>query len=229
MSNKIKSFITGTVMSLSRLNQLKGRDNDLLSVEDDTFQEQKIRKQEINIISEKRFYDLLDAADRFHKNKNVERFQQILENRGISNDFISFKNQTYEPPMHEQLSGVGEYTYKFKTDNDICKYSSDVHIKNENGVLTLSFLINLQQYPIVRKIGYDLKNLTAFALNENAKVYAYEITNFIGIVRPNENEIYIVFEGRCELNGEYVREMSTQDRTMKKDDLIDPKTYFLHK
>lgn len=214
-------------MSLSRLNQVKQRDSFIEDIEEDTHQEQKVKKQEIKIVSEKRFYELLNAADEAHKLRYEERTAQILESRGIEGKFLSFKNITYQPPLHEQLSGNNQPTYKFKTDNDICKYSTNVHIKEEDGVLTLSFLINLLEHPIVRKIANDLSNLTAFAINENAKIYAYEVISFRGIIRPNENEIYVVFESECKINGEYVRELSSQNRTMYKNDLIDPKTFKL--
>lgn len=227
MSNIIKSFITGAAMSLSRLNQVKQRDKFLEDNENEVAQEQQVRKQEIKIISEKRFYDLLNAAEEMDKMRRAERTAQILESRGIKEDFLSFRNQSYQPFLHEQLGGVTQLTYKFKTDNDICKYSSDVHIKEEDGVLTVSFLINLQEHPIVRRIANDLQNLTAFAINENAKIYAYEVKSFHGIIRPNESEIYLVFEAECKMNGEYVRELSSESRTMTKNDLIDPKTFIL--
>lgn len=214
-------------MSLSRLNQVKQRDSFIEDIEEDTHQEQKVKKQEIKIVSEKRFYELLNAADEASRLRHSERTAQLLESRGIEGDFLSFKNITYQPPLHEQLSGNNQPTYKFKTDNDICKYSTNVHIKEEDGVLTLSFLINLLEHPIVRKIANDLSNLTAFAINENAKIYAYEVISFRGIIRPNENEIYVVFESECKINGEYVRELSSQSRTMHKNDLIDPKTFKL--
>lgn len=227
MSNIIKSFLAGTVMSLSRLNQLQQRNTSVDDTNDDTHQEQKVKKQEINIISEQRFYQLLNAAEDVSKLRHAERTAHLLESRGIDSNFLSFKNITFPPPVHEQLSGNFENTYKFKTDNDICKYSSNVHIKEEDGILTLNFLINLLEHPIVRRIANDLSNLTAFAINENAKIYAYEVTTFRGIIRPNDNEIYVVFNAECKMNGEYVREFSTQSRTMYKDDLIDPRTFKL--
>lgn len=227
MSNIVKSFLAGAVMSLSRLNQVKQRDNFIDDDENEFAQEQQVRKQEIKIISESRFYELLNAAEDASKLRNAERTAQILKSRGIDGDFLSFKNVTYAPPLHEQLSGNMNYTYKFKTDNDICKYSSDVHIREEDGVLTLSFLINLLEHPVVRKIANNLSNLTALAINENARIYAYEVKSFRGIIRPNDNEIYVVFDAECKMNGEYVRELSNESRMMHKNDLIDPRTYKL--
>lgn len=227
MSNIIKSFLAGAVMSLSRLNQVKQRDNFIDDDENEIAQEQQVRKQEIKIISESRFYELLNAAEDASKLRNAERTAQILKSRGIDGDFLSFKNVTYAPPLHEQLSGNMNYTYKFKTDNDICKYSSDVHVREEDGVLTLSFLINLLEHPVVRKIANNLSNLTALAINENARIYAYEVKSFRGIIRPNDNEIYVVFDAECKMNGEYVRELSNESRMMHKNDLIDQRTYKL--
>ncbi len=227
MSNIVKSFLAGAVMSLSRLNQVKQRDNFIDDDENEFAQEQQVRKQEIKIISESRFYELLNAAEDASKLRNAERTAQILKSRGIDGDFLSFKNVTYLPPLHEQLSGNMNYTYKFKTDNDICKYSSDVHVREEDGVLTLSFLINLLEHPVVRKIANNLSNLTALAINENARIYAYEVKSFRGIIRPNDNEIYVVFDAECKMNGEYVRELSNESRMMHKNDLIDPRTYKL--
>jgi hypothetical protein len=227
MSNIVKSFLAGAVMSLSRLNQVKQRDNFIDDDENEFAQEQQVRKQEIKIISESRFYELLNAAENASKLRHSERTAQILKSRGIDGDFLSFKNITYGPPLHEQLSGNMNFTYKFKTDNDICKYSSDVHIKEQDGVLTLSFLINLLEHPIVRKIASNLSNLTALAINDNARIYAYEVKSFRGIIRPNDNEIYVVFDAECKMNGEYVRELSNESRMMHKNDLIDPRTYKL--
>jgi hypothetical protein len=225
MSNIIKSFITGTIMSLSRINHLKDRESYLDDIDNDITQEQQVRKQEIKLLSEKRFYDILDRSDNILRNKNSERTEKMLESRGITENFLSFKNHRYDPPLHEQLSGNVEPTYKFKTDNDICKYVSDVHIKNDGNKLTLNFLINLEQQQFFRRKVPSLKNLTALAINENAKIYAYDIIAFDGIITPTPHEIFLVFEAKCVINGEYVRDLSNENRTTHKDDLIDPKTY----
>jgi len=228
MPNIIKNFITSAAISLSRINDLKGRDSFVVDDEDDTHQEQQVRKQEINIISEKRFYDLLNKADEYHKNKYSLRTQSILESRGINEDFLSFNNFTYEPPLHEQMAGnTSPIEYKFKTDNDICKYASSVHIKEYDNKTTLNFLINVQEHPRIKTMAEELRNLTAFAINHNGKIFAYEVIKFEGIISPNPHEIFLVFESKCVMNGEYGRELSNESRTMYKDDLIDPKTFKL--
>ena len=102
MSNIFRSVITGTVMSLSRLNQLKQRDSFLGDDEDDIVHEQQVKKQEIKIVSEKRFYELLNAAEEAHKLKNAERTASLLESRGINENFLSFRNEKFYPPVHEQ-------------------------------------------------------------------------------------------------------------------------------
>jgi len=227
MSNIIKSLITGAVMSLSKLNQVKDRESFIDDVEDDVSQEQQVRKQEIKLISEKRFYDILEKTDDVFKQRNAERTKNMLEKRGITENFISFRNIKYDSPLHEQLSGNVEPSYKFKTDNDICKYVSDVHIKNDGNKLTLNFLINLEEHQYIRKKAESLKNLTALAINDNAKIYAYDVIAFEGIINPNPHEIFLVFEAKCVMNGEYVRELSNEGKTTYKDDLIDPKTFKL--
>jgi hypothetical protein len=227
MSNLIKSLITGAVMSLSKLNQVKDKESFIDDTENDVSQEQQVRKQEIKLISEKRFYDILEKTDDIFKQRNAERTAAMLEARNITEDFLSFRNYTYSSPMHEQLSGNDNSIYKFKTDNDICKYASDVHIKENDGKLTLNFLINLYEHPIVTSNADGLTNLTAFAVNHNARVYAYDIIAFNGIIRPNPYEIFVVFEAKCVMNGEYARELSNEGKTTHKDDLIDPKTFKL--
>lgn len=228
MSNIVKSFLAGAVMSLSRLNQVKDRDAYLESIDEGMMQEEQVRKQEINILSEKRFYDLLNKAEQIHKSKISENVENKLKSRGIEENFLSFKNFKYEAPLHEQLGGsITPPLYKFKTDNDICKYASDVHIKQTNDKLTLNFLVNLNEHPIVQGIAYNLVNLTAFAINENGKIYAYDVTNFEGIIKPTPFEIFLVFEAKCVMNGEYNRELSSETKKMTKDDLIDPKIFKL--
>lgn len=227
MSNIVKNFIAGAVMSLSKLNQLKDRESFIDDVENDVSQEQQVRKQEINLISEKRFYEILEKTDNIFKLRNAERTEKMLKARGINENFLSFKNYKYEPPLHEQLSSNVEPTYKFKTDNDICKYVSDVHIKDDGNKLTLNFLLNLEQHQFIRKKMESLKNLSALAINVDAKIYAYDVIAFEGIISPNPHEIFLVFEAKCVMNGEYARNLSDESKTTHKNDLIDPKTYKL--
>ncbi len=225
MLDNIKGLLAGAMMSLSKLNQVKENETYVNHLDDESVQEQKVRKQEINLISRKRFYDILNKLEEGARERNKEKYEFMLEQRGINEDFLSFKNIKFAPPLHEQLGGNMDYTYKFKTDNDICKYSSDVHIKEVDGKLTLNFLINLLEHPRVRKIAYELNNLTAFALNHNGKVYAYEVLNFEGIIQPNDSEIFVVFESNCIMNGVYPDSITDEYRTTSKNDLIDPKNY----
>lgn len=225
MLDNIKGLLAGAMMSLSKLNQVKENETYVNHLDDESVQEQKVRKQEINLLSKKRFYDIMNLMDESDRRRNQLKYESMLEQRGIQENFLSFKNQKFEPSLHEQMGGNDEPTYKFKTDNDICKYTSDVHIKEVDGKLTLNFLINLLEHPRVRKIAYDLQNLTAFALNHNGKVYAYEVVNFEGIIRPNDNEIFVVFESKCIMDGVYPDSVTDEYRTTNKNDLIDPKTY----
>jgi hypothetical protein len=228
MSNIITNFIAGALMSLSKINQVKDKETLTDDVENEIVQEQKVHKQEIKLISQKKFYEILNRSEEIGRLRNSKRTEKILEARGITSiDFISFKNETFEPSLHEQLTGNIEPTYKFKTDNNICKYASDVHIKEEENKLTLNFLINIEQHPFIGKNSNSLTNLTAFAINHNAKIYAYEIIKFEGVIKRNPFEIFLVFEAKCVVNGEYARELSNESRTIGKDDIIDPKTFRL--
>lgn len=227
MLNSIKGLVAGAMMSLSKLNQVKENETYVNHLEDETIQEQKVRKQEINVISKKRFYDILNKLEERDRERNKEKYEFMLKQRGINEDFLSFKNIKFAPPLHEQLAGNMDYTYIFKTDNDMYKYASDVHVKDTDGKLTLSFLINLFEHPEIRTIAEDLKNLTAFALNHNGKVYAYDVINFEGIITPNTHEIFMIFESKCIMNGVYPDSVTDEYRTTSKDDLIDPKTYKL--
>lgn len=227
MLSNIKVFLASAIMSMTKLNQIKERESSLINNENDNVQEQKVKKQEINLISEQKFYDTLNYFDDYYKLKNTDKTANILKKRGIEKDFISFRNTIYEPTIYEQLNGNKTNNYKLQTDNDINKYTSDVHIKEIDGKLTLNFLINLQEHPIVRTIVESLKNLKVLLIKHNAKVYEYDVVDFVGVINPNPYEIFIVFEAICKINGKYHRELSNESKTINKKDLINPKNYKL--
>lgn len=225
MLNKIKGLVAASYMSLQKINDVQ--DTQKTTKDDNIVQEQQTRKQEINLLSQKRFYDILNRVDDMHRKKYEYHSKTILESRGINENFLSFKNQTYYPSAHEELMDTGVKTYKFRTNNRLNEFASDVHIKEQNGVLTLNFLINIVEYPEFKMIRDNLVNLNHFSISHYAKVYHYEIVKFLGFIAPNPYEIFVVFEANNIINGEYQKELDDTSQRTHKNNLIDPKTYII--
>lgn len=223
MLEKWKGFVAASVMSMQKLNDVF--DNQKTTKDENIVQEEQVKKQEINLISQKRFYDLLNKADDIMNKKHEYHNQKILEGRGINEDFKSFKNIIYYPSVHEEIMGLTQLKYKFQTNNKLNEYASDVHVKNQSGMLTLNFLINLNENPSFKIHKDELINLEYFKIQHYAKLYHFNILRFLGVITPNPFEIFMVFEAESVLNGEYSRELSDMQQKTTKSELIDPKIF----
>lgn len=225
MINILKQIVAGTYMSLQRVNDVI--DTKKTTSDDNTFQEEKVKKQEINLISKKRFYDILNNMESIQNKKNEYRTQKILEARNIDENFLSFRNIKFERPIHEQLMGMMDYQYKFDTNNKIKEFASDVHIKEENDTLTLNFLINIVENPQYKMYKDEIIDLKYFNIKHNGKNYKYDINSFVGIIQKNPYEVFVVFDAICTNNGKYDNDMSNEKQTTTKDDLINPHNFKL--
>jgi len=223
MINNLKRLIAGSYMSLQRIND--AIDTKKTTSDDNTIQEEKVKKQEINLISKKRFYDMLNGMEKYQNKKNEFRTKKILESRGIDEDFLSFKNIKFESSLHEQLSGLNEYKYKFDTNNKIKEFASDVHIKESNGILTLNFLINIVENPQYKIYKEELVDLSYFKVKHNGKNYEYTINNFFGFIQKNPFEVFVVFDAVCTNNGNYADYINNENQITTKDELINPRNF----
>ena len=226
MSSKVKDFLMGVFLSLSKAEQEVIRNS--IVGDQDSVKETQVRKEEIKIVSQKRFYELLEKADDIQAKKYEEQMKMIKEQRGLSDVTKSFKNARYGEFFESHNGDDSNIKYKFKTTNGLYKFADNVYIRNINTGVELSFLINLEEHSHIKNNSDLLSNLSYFEVQENAKIYSYNVTNFLGVVKTNPHEMILKFEAIIDKDGEYTKELTDDNRVMRKSDLIKPAdTFFL--
>jgi hypothetical protein len=217
----LKDMIMSGFLSLSKAEQDMLKDVVNSTGQNEVQQEQQVRKSEIKVISRKRFYDILDKADEYMSQRDKEKFKLLMEQRGLVDLDISFKN-------HISSNMFGQVEFKFKTDNGIFRFANAAHVKNlPNGQKEIIFFINSTEHPSVNAHFHKLSNLQFFAVEENRTKYAYNILGYAG----NEKQgfdIVLRFIGEAVVDGERKTYDDDEDRLMTKKDLIQkPDTYTL--
>lgn len=215
--SKIKDFIIGAFMSLSKVEQeqiltqvKKNEDSNSIN------QETPIRKQEIKIISNERFNEILQKADESYKRKYGEKFDMMRDERGIDNFLHSFKNQKFEPPLYEQLEGKIEPTYSFNTSNSLNKHCSTMYV-TDIGNNQVKLFFNIQP----ESIRKDFSDLEYFYVYDVGTLYTFIEISYDGTIFHNETDSIAVFTSTM-IKKEPERKI-TQESVMSKKDLIDPR------
>jgi hypothetical protein len=217
MIKNIKDLILAGFMSLSKAEQQAIRET-LLDGADETSVEQQVNQQvqknEIKMISRKRFYEILEKADDTINKRDKERLLQLMEQRGLSGVEVSFKNQSSRGLFTEQ-------EYKFKTDNGIFRFAHSAHVRNLGGnQKELSFYFNTEQYPsLITQYG-KLSGLTQFAITESQRKYAYQISEFLGKTSPRPFEMCLSFRATAIEDGVKVIYEEEEEKVMTHRDLI---------
>jgi hypothetical protein len=221
MPRNLKDLILSGFLSLSKAEQdvLK----DVINNGGDGFikHEEQVRKQEIKIISRKRFNEILERADAFITQRDKEYLQTLMEQRGFSETDTSFKNEVYQ--------GIyGAVGYKFKTDNGIFRFANNVIVRTlPNNQKELNFFINTVEHPSVNAHYSKLANLTYFEVSEKRSQYAYNISSYTGNEKKG-HELVMKFIGTAIVDGVKPIYEDEEERVMTKRDLIDkPNTYTL--
>lgn len=226
MANKVKDLLMGVFLSLSKAEQAVIRNS--IMGEPENVKETQVRKEEIKIISQQRFYEILERANESQAKKYEEKMRLIMEQRGIGEITKSFKNVRYGEFFETSGGNGADVKYKFKTTNGLYKFAHNAYVKNIPNGVELSFLINLTEHSHVKNNSNSLAGLTYFEVQEDAKIYSYNVTRFLGVVNSNPYEMILKFEAIVDKNGEYGKELSNETRVMRKSDLIKPAdTYYL--
>jgi hypothetical protein len=220
MAKNIKDLILSGFLSLSKAEQdiLKEVIN---TAGQDVQHEQQVRKQEIKIISRKRFNEILDRADEFLTMRDKERLTTLMEQRGFSDSDISFKNTAYQ--------GIyGTVGYKFKTDNALYKFANNVVVKTiPLGRKELWFYINTVEHASVNVHYEKLAGLTYFQVEENRNNYEYQVLAFSGVEKKGY-DLILKYIADVVVDGVHPLYEDEEERVMTKRDLVDkPNTYTL--
>jgi hypothetical protein len=222
MAKGLKDLILSGFLSLSKAEQ------DILkevvttaSSQSDTQHEQQVRKQEIKVISRKRFYEIIERADGIISERDKERLSLLMEQRGFAETDLTFKNDAYQ-------GIVGTVGYKFKTDNGIFRFANTAQVRQlPNGKKEIGFYINTTEHPSINAHYNKLTNLSYFELEEKRAKYQYSILSFMGHERIGY-EIVLRFMADVVVDGVKPIYEDDDERVMTKRDLVDkPNTYTL--
>lgn len=222
--NKLKSLVLSGALALSKA------EKDVLTEiitkgSADINKEEHIQKHEIKILSEARFYQLLNRADQYINKRDEGKLKLMLESRGFQNIDQIFENKQYSSVMDNSINPTIEY--KFKTDNGLYRYSNVLHVKNNGDGKELKFFVNLKEFPHVINHINELSDLTYFEIEDKLKQYAYNITQFNGSEKMDNNTLSLNFSGKVLLDGEtLIDENNTEIRVLTTDDIIDPGTIY---
>lgn len=175
------------------------------NTESDIRHEQQIKQQQqINLLSKKRFYHILERLDDIQYNK----FRDGQPTSGIRER--SFINKKYESLL--ETVGGQSGSYHLKTNNLLGMYASHANFIIEDNQHVLEFVVNTTINPIVRTL--DLSNLTRLTLNENGKTYSFNTLNYLGTMQTNPYEISLYFLVQVEKFGEYDFELDDEVRIL---------------
>jgi len=180
---------------------------------------QEMRKEHINLLSKKKFYELLNEADEYTSNR-------FYSERGLQRDPYnrSFINKIYTKDSFK-LNDPNNYTYHLKTDNNLGKYAKHVNLITEDNQHVLEFIVNPHTSPESRYD--DLTTLSSLIVNENGKTFEFSTIKYLGSnVNPN-GEISIFYQVNINQFGEYNFELDDTPRILTKKDCPPHNTYYL--
>ncbi len=207
---KFKSLLLSGAIAFSKaekdiLQEIMSKSNPDMQIED------QVRQNEIKIISESRFYKILNDADLYISKRDEGKMMAMLESRGLSNVELILEN--------------GRRSAEFKTTNGLFKYANLVHISDIGGNKELKFFINIIDHPEMKSEHHRLSNLEFFEVENQFKKYEYEINRFVGVENPDAYTITLKYHATPLVNGRSIlNEGDDSVRVMRKEDLIDPKS-----
>jgi hypothetical protein len=183
----------------------------------DSHYEHQVRQQQLKLISKRRFYEILEAAEDFYQDNHAEKFGLLKEQRGTNHVTKGFKNR----PVY----GNANMKFTFRTNNNINQYASHANFSHNDGSPYIEFVINTTENPIVKNL--DFSNLNYFEIAENAKTYSFNIYNYLGGRQINPHEIGLIYECTVERNGEYDFDMDDTERILTPKDTPPKNTHYL--
>ncbi len=218
-NNKFKSLFAGVSLALSKVE--KGVKLASFGDPNNMAMEQQVRKQEIKILSKRRFYQIMGNADESQRMRYGDRNQILAEQRGLGAILRSFKNQRFGS-FFESPDGIDPAaTYKFITNNDLNMYVDTVTInksRNNEDLVELNFVTNRGKL-----LSLDtVQGLQFLEINESGRKYLYNVTDYLGSVRLNDSETEIKFDAVVTKNGE-LPDYNDEQIVMGKSDLIKEK------
>ena len=201
---RIKNTVTATYVAAGKVQDLGADLN--LSPNVNNVREVK-QQQQINVVSKKRFYQILEHLEDRHGRKY-----------GADDSLRTFVNKEYYEG-HRTI-------YHIRTDNSLGGYTNYVNVINENGLTVLEFIVNPPSHPTMRT--NDITNLRNLTVIENAKTYSYDVLRFLGSDVKSPYETSFFFQVNIVKNGEYDFEMGDDEkRTLTAKDFPPKDTIYL--
>ena len=170
--------------------------------------EQQIRKEYINLLSKKRFYNILERSEEIRSRKILGEDRSNDVNR-------TFKNKRHGSFM-ESTDGDENVPFKLKTNNSLGQYCDYVSLIEEQGNLVLEFVVNTVNNPSVRFTNFN--DLTHLTLNENGKTFSFNVIKYLGTIQKSNYEISLYYQGVIEKFGEYDFELDDSPRILTSKD-----------
>ena len=169
----LKNLILAGFLSLSKVEQQSIRDQFLEST-DSVRHEQQKKQNELKLLSKKRFYQILEAADAFQYGQNKEHLDLLREARGLQDVDLIFSNDKVAKSMFDKT-----LVYKFRTNNRLGAVADTCHVKTrKDGQVVLTFFINTKVFPVAAN---SFRDLTMFDVDDRYRKYAYDIVSFEGV------------------------------------------------
>lgn len=218
LKRKVKSFITGAVMSFGKVQESLSQN--VNGVENTISIEQEVQKQEIKLIKKERFYNLIEKSDKYEKTirhmnpEDKKRFielsqiktddvetktiitqemsqllnKTINENQHLIQEPTSFKNKRLGKIMEDINDLDPNAKHKFETNNDLYKISHYVKLNKTDVENVIQLDFYINKVENPSILYTDVTDLNYFKVIENGKTYSY--TN-------------IMYEGRISKPNEY--------------------------
>lgn len=220
----IKSFILASFLSLSKAEKkmlLDTMESDVTGKREHT---NEINKQELKLISEERFYEILDGADEVILNKYKHILEERRKNRGIQDGYEieqMFHNKNvliedFSPGAHSKNH------YSLQTDTNLYEMAEYMHVKKYNDtVKILEFYI-----PKINMSFATSKTLnpTRAIFEHNNKIWEYEIVNRIDTLIEGYHQI-VRYAAVCTKDGTSLIKRKDElgvRRVLTSDDFIKP-------
>jgi hypothetical protein len=204
---RIKNTAAGLYVATGKVQEQLSQ-NTIFGVPDNAYIQQ-VKQQQINLLSKKRFYNILEHADDYMSNK------YRMENDITSND-RTFKNKRYGSSFENIGGDDSTATYHLKTNNLLGRYADYVNVINENNQIVLQFVINTQQNPSVRVNNFT--DLTHLKINESGKSYSFNVFSYLGSTQENQFELSLYYQASIEKFGEYEFDLDDTRRVLTSKD-----------
>jgi hypothetical protein len=210
----LKDLFLATMLSLSKTEKQMVRD----ILEDDLNIKKEYQKHELKLIDKQKFYQILEKADEFVRNRDKDKLNQKMLLKGDKSDGLEIENiftnkkkvineSVYAiKQMNKLKDSPDDFEYSLKCDNELYYLTDYVHIKKGYGnIKVIELYVNSKSdYNMIE----NLDSLSIIQYEENNKIWEYQIKSFIDF-KPYGEWVIFKFNGILTKNGESTLKFNT--------------------